>query len=145
MFEAALGVRAFFMADDADAFPMETAEPADNRWVVAEFAVASERNEIFDQPRDVVETMRPLRMSRDLGFLPRREFGIELLQRSRGFRFQPTDFLADSDRIARLAHRAQFFDFGLEFGHGLFEVEVTAHWVRAKGAFSKRNDAGGAL
>src|SRR6516225_5472777 len=145
MFEAALCVRTLFMADDADAFTAETTEPTDNRCVVAELAVTGERNEILDQPGNVVETMWSLWMSSDLGFLPRRKFGIELFERSRCFRFQPTDLFADSDRIARLAHSAQFFDFGLELGHGLFEVEVTAHWVRAKGAFSKRNDAGKAL
>ena len=123
------------MADNADTFPAETTEAAYDCWVVAKFAVAGERNEIPDQPGNIVQTMGSLRMPGDLGLLPRREFSIELLQRSRRFGFQPTDFFANGDCVARLAHGTQFFDFGLEFGHGLFKIEVTAHRVRAKGRF----------
>ena len=66
-------IGAFLVADDADALAAETAEPADNGGVVAELAVAGQRHEIGDQPGDVVEAMRPLRMARDLRLLPRRQ------------------------------------------------------------------------
>ena len=55
----------------ADALAAEAAEAADDGVVVAELAVAGERRELGDQRADVVETVRPLRMARDLGLLPR--------------------------------------------------------------------------
>ena len=69
------------MADDADAFAAKAAEAADDCSVVAEFAVTGEWDEIADQPCDIVEAMRPLRMPGDLSLLPGRELGVELLQR----------------------------------------------------------------
>jgi len=58
------------VADDADAVAAETAEAADDRRVVAVFAVAGERHEVSDQAGDGVEAMRALRMTRDLCLLP---------------------------------------------------------------------------
>ena len=132
------------MADDADALAAEAAEAADDGLVVAEFAVAGERHEIVDQARDVVEAMRPLRMARHLRLLPRRELGIELLERERGFHLEPADLVADGDRAIALAHGAQFLDLGLQFGHRFFEIEIGAHRVRALRVIG-RGDAGDAL
>ncbi len=71
--EPAFGVGALFVAEDADALAAETAEAADDGVIVAELAVARQRREIADQAIDIVEAMRPLRMARDLGLLPRRQ------------------------------------------------------------------------
>ena len=115
------------MADDADALAAEAAEAADDGLVVAEFAVAGERNEIGDQAGDIVEAMRPLRMARHLRLLPGRQVGIELLERQRRLHLEPADLVADRDRGIALAHGAQFLDLGLQFGHRLFEIEIAAH------------------
>ena len=123
------------MTDDADAFTVEAAEAADNGIVVAEFAVTGKWHEIADEPGNVVEAMWSLRMPRNLSFLPRREFRIELLQRQRSLHLEPGNFLTDGDRSVAFAHRTQFFDLGLQFGHRFFEVEIAAHWVRAIGVF----------
>ena len=48
--EPALGVGALFLAEDADRLAAEAAEAADDRLVVAEFAVAGERRELGDEP-----------------------------------------------------------------------------------------------
>ncbi len=56
--EPAVGVGALLVADDADALAVETAEPADDRRVVAVLAIAGKRNEIRDQRGNVIETMR---------------------------------------------------------------------------------------
>ena len=88
------------MADDADALAAEAAEAADDGLVVAELAVAGERHELGDQPGDVVEAMRPLRMAGDLRLLPGRQLGVELLQRRAAFAFEPADLVGDGDRVA---------------------------------------------
>ena len=71
--------------------------------------------------------MRPLRMARHLRLLPGRQVGIEFLERERGLDLEPVDLVVDGDRAAGLAHGAQFFDLGLQFGHRLFEIEIAAH------------------
>ncbi len=124
--EPALGVGALFLAEHADALALEAAEAADDGVVLAEFAVAGERHEVGDQGRDIVERVRALRVARHLRLLPGGEGGIKFLQRLGRLGLQPVDFLADGDRIAGLAERAQFLDLGLQFGHRLFEVEIAA-------------------
>ena len=49
--EAAGGVVAFLVADQHDLAAAQPAEPADDRLVLAEIAVAGERHEILDQAR----------------------------------------------------------------------------------------------
>src|ERR1700741_482812 len=85
--EPAVGIGAFFVADDADAVAAEAAEAADDGLVLAVLAVAGERDEILDQRRHVIEAVRPLRMPRHLRLLPWVEPGIELLERLRGLAF----------------------------------------------------------
>ena len=62
--EPAVGVGALFVADDADELAAEAAEAADDGGVVAVLAIAGERYELGDQRRDVIEAVRPLRMTR---------------------------------------------------------------------------------
>ena len=71
--------------------------------------------------------MRPLRVPGDLGFLPRRQLGVDVFQRLRRLRLKAADVLGDRDGVAGLLHGAQLLDLGLELGHRLFEVEVAAH------------------
>jgi len=61
------------VADDANTLPAKAAEAANDRRVFAVLAIARKRNEIVDHRGDVIETMGPLRMARDLRLLPRRE------------------------------------------------------------------------
>ena len=92
------------MADDADALAAEAAEAADDRLVLAEFAVAGERREIGDQAVDVIEAMRPLRMARDLRLLPGRQLGIEVARASaRPCASSARDLVVDRDRRRRRA------------------------------------------
>src|SRR6266540_1541248 len=83
--EPALGRGALLVADHADALAAEPAEAADDRVILAEFAVAGERREVGHQGVDVIERMRPLGMAGDLGLLPRGELGVEVLERLRRF------------------------------------------------------------
>ena len=115
------------MADDADALAAEAAEAADDRVVVAELAVAGQGHEVGDQGADIVEAMGPLGMAGDLRLLPRRELGIEVLERLRRLGLQAGDLLADCGRAVAGLQRAQFLELGLELGHRLFEIEIAAH------------------
>ena len=115
------------MPDDADALAAETAEAADDRVVVAELAVAGQRNEIGDQRAHIVEAMGPLGMTGDLRLLPRRELRVEILERLRRLGLEAGNLLADGGRAVARLERAQFLDLGLDLGHGFLEVEVAAH------------------
>ncbi len=52
--------------------------------------------------------MRPLRMARDLGFLPGGESALEFLERDGGLGLEPADLLATGHRVAGRCHGAQF-------------------------------------
>src|SRR5262249_3711695 len=125
--EAAFGRGALLVPDDADALAAEAAEAGDDRRVVTGLAVAPERDEIPDPRRDIVETMRPLGMAGNLGLLPRRELGVEILECLRRLGFEAGDLLADGGGAVRRLERAQLLDLSLELGHRLLEVEVAAH------------------
>src|SRR5208282_718520 len=75
--EAALGVGALLLADDAHRLALEPAEPADDRLVLAEIAVASQRREFRDEAFEIIRAARPFLLPGDLGLLPRRQAGVE--------------------------------------------------------------------
>jgi hypothetical protein len=76
--EPAGGVVAFLMADQHHLAAAEAAEAADDRFVLAEAAVAGQRHEILDEGGDIILEMRALGMTGDLGLLPGRELAIGL-------------------------------------------------------------------
>ena len=106
MLEPALRVGALFMAHDHDRAAMELAEPADDRKVLAEIAVAAERSEIHDQLADIVHRMRALGMSRDLGLLPGIEVGVGFFERELRLLANVGDFLVDGNRGIAFAEHA---------------------------------------
>ena len=128
MLDAGFGGGALFLADHADALAAEAAEPAHQRFVLAEFAVAGERREFGDQRIDEIGEMRALRVARHQRLLPRRQVGVELGERLRRLVLDSRDLVADV--AAGRRQRAQFIDLGFEFGDGLFEIEVRAHEIR---------------
>ena len=74
-----LGVAALLVADHHAGLAVEARQPADDRSVVGEGAVAVQLLEIGEQALDVVERVRALRMARDLRDLPRRELAVDVL------------------------------------------------------------------
>src|SRR5439155_25584480 len=58
------------VADDHDPQIFESAEPADNRRVVAVEAIAVELDEVLEEELDEVAGVRALRMARELRALP---------------------------------------------------------------------------
>src|SRR5262249_43935413 len=115
------------MPDDADALAAKAAEAAHDCDVVAELAIAGARNEIGVEGANTVKAMGTLRMASDLGLLPRREFGVEIFEHLRRPGFEAGNLLADGGCTVAGLERAQFCHLGLEFSHGLFEVEIAAH------------------
>ena len=67
--------------------------------------------------------MRALVVPRHLGFLPRRQIGVNRRQRRREPDFQPGDLLAQRRRFAFGDQRPHFIDLGLQFGGRLFKIE----------------------
>jgi hypothetical protein len=70
--EAARRVVALFVTDQDDLPALKPAQPADDRLVVAECAIAGQWDEIIDQAGNIILEMRPLRVPRDQGLLPGR-------------------------------------------------------------------------
>jgi len=128
MLDAGFGGGALFLADHADTLAAEATEPAHQRFVLTELAVARKRCEFGDQRVDEIDQMRALRMPRHQGLLPRRQIGVEIAQRLRGLVLDPRNLFPDV--AAGRRQRAQFIDLGIEFGNGLFEIEITAHVIR---------------
>ena len=127
VFQARIGVKALFLADQADRLALEPAQAAGNGRILGKFAVAGQGREIADQRLGIIGKMRALRMAGDLRLLPWRQIGIEIEQRLGGLGFQPGQFLADANALAIGAQRAQFLDLGFEIGHRLFKIEIAAH------------------
>ena len=113
---------------------------ADDRFVLAEIAVAGERGELGDEPLDVVAEMRPPLGARDLRFLPGRQAGVEIGQRLFGPGLELVDFVGERRRIALLRHGAHFIEAGLEVSDRRFKAEIGAHPVLA----ANRTGGGGA-
>ena len=79
-------------------------------------------------------------MARHQGLLPRRQIGVEIAQRLRGLVLDPRNLFPDV--AAGRRQRAQFIDLGIEFGNGLFEIEITAHVIRHQGNIRKNAVSG---
>ena len=95
---------------------------------LAELAVARHRREFRDQRVDEIGEVRTLRMARHQRLLPWRQIGVEIVQRLGRLVLDPRNLIADV--AAGRCQCAQFVDLGLEFGDGLFEVEIAAHLIR---------------
>ncbi len=61
---------ALLLADDHHGLPAKSTKSADNGLVIGELAVATKLDELLDQARHVVDEVRPVRMTGDLGLLP---------------------------------------------------------------------------
>jgi hypothetical protein len=108
------------MPDDDNRPPAEPRKAAEDGVVIHEFPVASEFDEFVEQPRDIIEKVRPVRMTRDLRLLPGIEMGIDVLKLLVRLLAQLADFLTDS----RAARGFQLGDLLLEIGDRFFEFKI---------------------
>src|SRR5581483_6368259 len=67
---ALLRVPALLLADQRDGAPVEPAEAGDERAVIGAAAVAVELDPVVEDPIDVVERVRPVRMACELDRVP---------------------------------------------------------------------------
>jgi hypothetical protein len=129
------GVVALLVADDHHPPTVDTPQPADDRRIVAECPVAGQFDEIVGDPGDIIVEMRPLRMPRDLGFLPRSQPRISVAQQLGRLRLEASDLGVDVDR-ARSRGLAQLGDASLELGDRLLEIQEGQHSRRRVGRAS---------
>jgi len=69
--------------------PLKRPNPPTMAAIVAELAIPGQRHKIRDQRGHVIEAVGPLRMTRDLGLLPRRQPRIKFVKRRRRLGFEP--------------------------------------------------------
>ena len=112
------------MSDNDDGVALETSDAADNGFVFAEQAVARQQFEVGNQSVDIVQTMRTVGVARDLGFLPRGQFGIQLFRLFFDFFLQARNFFGDIDAVFRRRQSAQAFNLAFQFGNRFFKFQI---------------------
>ena len=123
-----LGVAPLLVADHHAGRAVEARQPADDRSVVREGAVAVQLLEMREEPLHVVERERALRMARDLRHLPGSQLAVDVLGERLAALGEALDLVRDVDRRVVL-HEAQFLDAGLELRDRLLELEEGGfHW-----------------
>jgi hypothetical protein len=110
------------VADDDHRAAAEAGEPALDRPIVAERAVAGERGIILEQPGDVVGEVRPLGVARDLGLLPGVELGIGLAQQPFGAPLEPRDLVGEVE-VAAVAEVTQLLDLAFQLADRFLELQ----------------------
>ena len=109
------------MPNHHHAVPIEAGNAADNGVVVGIMAIAVQLLKIGAQRIDVVLGVGALRMARDLRDLRGGELGEDGFGQISGFFLQTFDFIGNIyGRIA--LHKAQFFNFVVQLGDGLFKI-----------------------
>jgi len=81
-------------------------------------------DEIGEQAVGVVQRVGPLRMSRHLRDLPRRQLGVDRLVEVSELFGELFDFVGDVELVNAVVQLGQFIDFGLQLGQRLLEIEV---------------------
>jgi len=111
-----------FLADHADAFTAEAAEPA-----ISASSSPNLRSPAIGVNSVISVLTKSVKCGRcgwraTSGLLPWRQIGVEVGQRLRRLVLDARDLVADV--AAGCRERAQLVDLGLEFGNGFFEVEI---------------------
>src|SRR3546814_17049459 len=83
MLHARRDIVALFMPDHHHPAAAKAREPAEDRLIVAEIAVAGARHPVVEQVRDIMFEMRAVGMPRDPRLLPRRTLPIDFAQQFR--------------------------------------------------------------
>ena len=86
-----LGAAPLLVPDDDDRPPAKAGETGDDGRVVAEAAVAVKLDEVREDPIDVVERVRAVRVPGELHLLPRRQIREELARELARLVFEPPE------------------------------------------------------
>ena len=124
MLDAALGVVAFFLADEGDGAAAEPRQTRHHRLVFAKAAVAGQRREIFQNAPGVIQEMRPARMTRHLHLLPGRQPRIGVGHQGAGAGGQLLDLAVDIHVGVFLGELFQLDDLAFQLGDGTFEFQI---------------------
>ena len=119
-----LRVAALLVPDDRDRLPLVVGEAGDDRVIVGEAAIAVQLVEVGEQPLDVVERVRPVRVPRHQHALPRRQ-GLEDL--GADLVGAPPQRLDRLLALRRLRQHAEGFDLLQQDADRFFEFEQFSH------------------
>ena len=110
------------MTKEGHAATPEAGNPAHERRIVGEHAIAVEFFDLLEQLRDVIQRERALRVARELGNLPGGKVAENLSRELARTLLQASNLLRDIE-FRVVAHFTQRFNFCLEFGDRLLKVE----------------------
>ena len=133
-----LGVAALLMADDHDAAAVDAGQTTDDGLVVAKGAVAGQLLELVADHPQIIQRVRPRRMTRELRHLPRGQVAEDLRGAQAQFVLQRVHLGVDIDRRA-VAGVTELLDLCFQIGDGLLEVEVVGIHARAVGLSGRQS------
>ena len=119
---AFLGVSALLGTDDHDRFPVQFCKAAHDRRVVSKATVAVHFQKVREDPFDVVQRVRAVRMTGKLNALPRGQVFVNTLL---GFfqLFPECIQFGVSVKIVCTAEIFPFLQFFFQFSDGFFKIE----------------------
>ena len=129
MREPALGVVAFFLANDGDRPPAKARETGNECGILGKQPIAGERREFFEKRVGVVGEMRPRGMAGHERLLPGRELRVGFSDERLRLRLQPGYIVLDMHRGILRRELAQFLDLSFQFGDRLFEIQIDVRRV----------------
>ena len=127
MFQAGLGVIAFFLTEHRNSLTIKTRKTGLNGLIFGKVTVTGQRREFCKQAVHIIQTMRTVRMTGDLHFLPRGEFAVNIFQRVARALFKAPYLITHLDTAAFLRQFFQFEDLTIEICDGFFEIKVIIH------------------
>ena len=122
--QAFLDCAALLMAHDHDRASLEARQSANNGFVIAEDAIASEFLEIVKDVFDEIGQVRPVRMARHEGLPPCAEIRVHLLQLLARLGLQLLQLVGDRWPFLAGSKRFQFGDLRVQLRNGLFEIKI---------------------
>ena len=138
--DPALGIGAFLLADDHGGVAAEAPQPADDCTVLAEDAVARERQEVGDEAQNVIGAVRPQLVAGDLRLLPGGEAAVGLPEQAVDLAFEARNLVEHVD-AAVVAEMAKLLELALDLRDRLLKIEVTGHRVARSSCANIPRDA----
>jgi hypothetical protein len=106
--QARLRIATFLVADHHNRLAAEARETAKDRVIVHELAIARELDEFLEQAAHIIHEVRPLRVARDLCFLPGIEMRVDVLELLLGLLAQLADLVLDGRAAGRFKLAIRF-------------------------------------
>ncbi|ABU78378.1 hypothetical protein ESA_03155 [Cronobacter sakazakii ATCC BAA-894] len=126
------GFTAFLVADDHHRTPIQTRDAADDCFVVSVSAIACQFVKFVKRQADIIQGVRTLWMTRQLGNLPCAEIGKDFARQFYAFFTQTMHFFVDVNIqfLILTANRSQGIDFRFQLCNRLFKIkEIQTHSI----------------